>query len=300
MAVLSDLPQDDSLVSAARFATSVGLSIEPLTPAFEQLVTINLPALVRLEGKNGELWAALLGVDGDRVIITDGSGGTVAISRGYFEKRYRNRAVLLWLDPAPDQDWLKPQARGRRVRELQANLRALGLLEAETSGVYGPETAETVVRLQRASGLLIDGIAGPQVRMVLTAWLPQTPTPSLASQPFPSSIRSRILSAAADVNPTPPARKTVARIVREEPPGIEVETTVPSRESIVENPEEAISAGQRVLVEDLVEPEYKPMLAPPESAPGRTVTAPSSTSSPVVPRDPVIQSDAFEEASEAP
>jgi peptidoglycan hydrolase-like protein with peptidoglycan-binding domain/DNA invertase Pin-like site-specific DNA recombinase len=59
-----------------------------------------------------------------------------------------------------------------RVRALQRRLRALGLRPGPVDGLYGPRTAAAVARLQRDSGLTIDGIVGPQTRRVLKAEAP--------------------------------------------------------------------------------------------------------------------------------
>ena len=59
-----------------------------------------------------------------------------------------------------------------RVRALQRRLRALGLRPGPVDGLYGPRTAAAVQRLQRDSGLTVDGIVGPQTRRVLKAEAP--------------------------------------------------------------------------------------------------------------------------------
>jgi peptidoglycan hydrolase-like protein with peptidoglycan-binding domain len=59
-----------------------------------------------------------------------------------------------------------------RVRALQRRLRALGLRPGPVDGLYGPRTAAAVERLQRESGLAVDGIVGPQTRRVLRAEAP--------------------------------------------------------------------------------------------------------------------------------
>jgi 3D (Asp-Asp-Asp) domain-containing protein len=49
------------------------------------------------------------------------------------------------------------------VHELQAKLKAMGYFDFPvTTGYYGSITKQSVLEYQRAKGLLIDGIAGPQ------------------------------------------------------------------------------------------------------------------------------------------
>src|SRR5918998_5614860 len=59
-----------------------------------------------------------------------------------------------------------------RVRALQRKLRAAGHRPGPVDGLYGPLTEAAVERLQRDSGLAVDGIVGPQTRRVLNAKAP--------------------------------------------------------------------------------------------------------------------------------
>jgi peptidoglycan hydrolase-like protein with peptidoglycan-binding domain len=59
-----------------------------------------------------------------------------------------------------------------RVRALQRSLRALGHRPGPVDGLYGPLTEAAVERLQRDSGLSVDGVVGPQTRRVLNAEAP--------------------------------------------------------------------------------------------------------------------------------
>ncbi len=59
-----------------------------------------------------------------------------------------------------------------QVRALQRRLRAAGHRPGPIDGLYGPLTEAAVERLQRDSGLSVDGIVGPQSRRVLNAEAP--------------------------------------------------------------------------------------------------------------------------------
>lgn len=61
---------------------------------------------------------------------------------------------------------LAPGMTGPAVLQLQHELYSLGL-EVGRDGVYGPETAEAVRKLQRTFGLAPDGVAGPDTRRLL-------------------------------------------------------------------------------------------------------------------------------------
>ena len=59
-----------------------------------------------------------------------------------------------------------------RVRALQRRLQALGQRPGPVDGRYGPMTEAAVERLQRDTGISVDGIVGPQTRRVLVAESP--------------------------------------------------------------------------------------------------------------------------------
>ena len=59
-----------------------------------------------------------------------------------------------------------------RVRALQRKLRAEGHEPGPVDGLYGPLTEAAVERVQRDSGVSVDGIVGPQTRRVLNAEAP--------------------------------------------------------------------------------------------------------------------------------
>lgn len=58
---------------------------------------------------------------------------------------------------------LRPGTWDSDVYELQGKLKAMGYFDfAVTTGYYGPVTKDAVIKYQRAKGLSVDGIAGPQ------------------------------------------------------------------------------------------------------------------------------------------
>jgi peptidoglycan hydrolase-like protein with peptidoglycan-binding domain len=80
------------------------------------------------------------------------------------------------------------QSRGdSRVRALQRRLRALGQRPGPVDGLYGPRTEAAVERLQRDSGLSVDGVVGPETRRVLNAEAPPLAPSAGYAQPGGSS-----------------------------------------------------------------------------------------------------------------
>ncbi len=66
-------------------------------------------------------------------------------------------------------------ARGDAVRCLQARLAALGQAPGPVDGIFGSMTRGAVIRFQRARGLIVDGIVGPQTGRALGIWTGSTP-----------------------------------------------------------------------------------------------------------------------------
>jgi len=180
-------PEDDTIPAFAAFAVRNGLAFEVLRPALDQLLVVNLPTFVKMRMGTKDCWLALTGVEEDRLRLTAAGEETVTATREEFQAYYAGEAVVLWRDPTPGARVLLPNSSGETVARLKEALRRTGRLRAENmSNVYDAETAMAVSRLQAESGLLIDGLAGKQVRMALTSWLPETPTPALRALDVPA------------------------------------------------------------------------------------------------------------------
>lgn len=164
----------------AAFVQRHGFQAERLRAGYEQLVSVGLPAFVRVKSGQKELWAALTGAKDGRVTLALGPGKTVEAAGLVFKDIYRAEAVIPWKDPAPGAQALSVGRGGPAAAMLKAQLRELGRLDlANKSDLYDQEAAQAVSRIQAETGLVIDGIAGRQVRMVMSAWAPAAGTPLL-------------------------------------------------------------------------------------------------------------------------
>ncbi len=66
---------------------------------------------------------------------------------------------------------LKRGDRGQSVFNLQAALKRAGYSPGPIDGIYGPLTTQAVAAFQKAHGLRVDGVAGPQTLATLEAVL---------------------------------------------------------------------------------------------------------------------------------
>jgi len=85
--------------------------------------------------------------------------------------------------------------------ELQTQLRQLGYAVGSLDGVNGPLTKAAVKAFQRVSGLVVDGIAGPQTIMALKAASDPAPAgkpePDKSAMAIPVSVTSTGMDASA-------------------------------------------------------------------------------------------------------
>ncbi|MGY1459620.1 AAA family ATPase [Luteimonas sp. A534] len=139
------------------------------TAHLDRLAAIGRPALLQLEADGGRTWALLLGSDGHRARLLLGDA-TVDVDRSALQRAWPGRYAAVWratvdLVPAPARgdsgaavDWL----RERLVREGVA-------AEAAVGAPYDPALTDSVRRFQRARGLAVDGVVGPETLFALAA-----------------------------------------------------------------------------------------------------------------------------------
>ncbi len=175
----SEYPEDGTAESLAAFAEDNGLNHEILSPNLEQLININLPSFVRLASDRHTVWAGLLEIRDGEAVLAKGIGETFTMPLAEFRDRYTNQAVIVWRDPTPDAVVLVENSQGGQVEALQVQLRGLGWLNHEITRVYDAATRDAVIALQEDTGLTVDGLTGPQTRMVLTSWAGEAQTPAL-------------------------------------------------------------------------------------------------------------------------
>lgn len=179
-----DGPKGDTPADFAAFARKYGLEAEPLHAPLSEIAAINLPAFLALRREGPPCWVALLACKGDKMQLSGMRGAAIEADLQDLEKYYAGLAVALWRDSARGKRFLRVGQRGPEVAQLKHGLRRLGRLTPErVSDEYDAATAQAVSKLQADTGLLIDGIAGRQVRMVLSSWLGNESVPMLAARP---------------------------------------------------------------------------------------------------------------------
>jgi cell wall-associated NlpC family hydrolase len=97
----------------------------------------------------------------------DGIAGSRTLS-SLFAKRQTEQTITQQPKISPQtKNNLEYGDRGKSVKKVQNKLRSLGYYADNIDGIFGDHTQTAVSQYQRANGLLVDGIVGPQTRSSL-------------------------------------------------------------------------------------------------------------------------------------
>ncbi len=195
-----------SLETLRALAQEHGLACDTLSVSLDKLSAINLPALVEVRTQDQTLWVALLSSSDATLQMSHLDDHAITVAREDFEAHHTGQCALLWRDPSPDAEIIKTTSSGPAVRDLQLQLKALGRYTGEVSTNIDSSLVQVVRALQQETGLHADGIVGRQTRMVLSSWLPSSPTPWLrAGGAYTVGELAMTVKPAATAESAPPA-----------------------------------------------------------------------------------------------
>ena len=146
------------------------------------LRSMNLPAIVEVcrPRQDRGVYAVLKTLDDDGMIMLGKS--EERIPPGLFYEIWYGHAYVMWKDFEDLPRVIAPGASSLSIAWLQYNLKTLDLFEGPVSGVYDERTREAVIRLQQENGLKVDGLVGPETKMILYARLDVYPKPTLRKE----------------------------------------------------------------------------------------------------------------------
>jgi general secretion pathway protein A len=203
LALIGEYPADDTLASLEDFASANGLASEALTPSLTQLGKLGLPAFIKLHTADDWLWISLASLGDDEAKVTMSGRDMADVPITDLAAHYRGEAVVLWRDPSPEAETLRPDVKGPAVHRLQSRLKQMGMLNGPLTGAYDDTTAAAVTTLQEQTGLKVDGLAGRQTRMVMSSWLPTGHAPSLRPSIDPAPVETAALVEIGMPSPVP-------------------------------------------------------------------------------------------------
>lgn len=142
--------------------------------SYAQLVQYNLPAVVRLFDNLGEdYYATLLSITPLGVELQL-NNSHLLVSQAWFEKYWSGDFALFWTAPSRFKTSLKQHDKGELIRWLDHNVSA-ALDDTASSGTrFDWPLVEKVIRFQQQSGLIADGIVGPQTMMTVVHYADST------------------------------------------------------------------------------------------------------------------------------
>lgn len=285
MAALGDYPGDDGVDSLAAFARAHDLDAETLSPTAEQILALNMPALAMFDADGRKMWVAVVGSEGDDLLVTADAPDPVRMSREDFNRLYAHEALILWRNDKPKAQTLARGSEGEAVHYLQRALRAMDRLNIEPTGKYNDETAKAVQRIQEETGLTVDGVTGRQVRMVLASWLSGKDVPALrekkdyvvpdappVQKPTQPKRKRQPKAETAEVTPTKSAPAVDPAPVPAEPPA---PTPAPAHEEKPAEPAPAPDAAPAPSAEAPEQPADTQLLTEEPDPHQQTVSRPS-------------------------
>lgn len=108
----------------------------------------------------------------------------------------RQAIASLLSKPSPQTRNLYQGCRGDDVAALQKKLNAAGLNCGPVDGIFGHRTNSAVIALQKACGITVDGIVGPQTREALGRPIPE-PKPETPSRGGTASRYTKVMTMVA-------------------------------------------------------------------------------------------------------
>ncbi|MDD1795979.1 AAA family ATPase [Enterovibrio sp. ZSDZ42] len=145
---------------------------------FDQLMTIDRPAVLGMNGPEGSSWFAVLYSKGNQQYELLAGDQRVLVSEAFLKQMWNGDALILWRPPLGDPSAIKSGQRGERVRWLEQRLNLVLGSTDPISNQFGLKERSKVREFQRNNDLDADGIPGPITFMVLDRVL-EMPGPSL-------------------------------------------------------------------------------------------------------------------------
>ena len=129
---------------------------------------LNLPAIVEFPHPDGSgfRYLAVTGMRTDEVLLSDGEKA-FSVPSTVMETAWNGRVHILWKNHFNYTGVVPINSPGDVILSLKGHLKALGYPVGEMDAAYDIVTRETIERIQARHGLEVDGMVGPQTKIVL-------------------------------------------------------------------------------------------------------------------------------------
>jgi general secretion pathway protein A len=145
-----------------------GLYLASFNGRLDRMLSADAPALleVRLSGKSGRRYLALIGRENDRFVVSPPLKGRASLSRSELEGVWSGRAFVPWHNFL-NIPRLVPGMQGEAVTRMQKLLREEGIYKGELTGLYDRDTTAAIRNFQSAQGIAKNGRLGKQTLFFL-------------------------------------------------------------------------------------------------------------------------------------
>ncbi|MGL5336015.1 MAG: AAA family ATPase [Enterovibrio sp.] len=162
--------------------------------SLEQLRTINQPAVLVLNGDNGDKWYAVLSAMGEDAheIVAGRRQQRFLVTEDFIAEHWSGEVMLLWRPPLRESRAIAIGQNNQRVRWLDQHLNQYFGNNMASSSRFGEQIRAKVRDFQQQQGGDVDGIAGPITLMLLDGALSVTPSKLARSTKADKSQRSEL------------------------------------------------------------------------------------------------------------
>ena len=161
--------EDARAASACAPLLAAGTHCVRGTAHLERLSALGRPALLQLASGNATAWALLQGSDGARARLLLGRE-KVDVERAALQGVWAGRYAAVWRSAVPLSPPPAPGMSGSAVDWLRERLVREGVADPAPPGTpFDDALTHSVRRFQRARGLAVDGVVGPETLFALAA-----------------------------------------------------------------------------------------------------------------------------------
>ncbi len=169
----------DPALKFNRIGPSLGMRVYQYDGNLRGIKALNYPAILELHlpQETTAKYVALKHVRGDQGTFSLSNDTILPLSA--IDDLWYGRAYIFWKDFEDLSTRLRYGDRLTEVTWIQKNLKSLGYYDSDISSIYDEKTKIAVTDFQRDHRIRVDGIVGPETKMVLYDGLTSYSTPNL-------------------------------------------------------------------------------------------------------------------------
>lgn len=146
-----------------------GYSLYQVNDDFSLVQNLNLPAIAEfyMPGYEDPIYLVLKGVKGEKMVLDQGNGKTLVMSRIEIDQQWTGVAYVLWKNFLGCVGTIPGSAPEESILSLKMLLRDLGYDTVDINAVYDKETEKIVKIIQKKYGFKADGKVNDLTKIVI-------------------------------------------------------------------------------------------------------------------------------------